>query len=338
MFFADGQRYDPTSFTINSFRFSNERLIESGFSEQDHFDPEFNLGYRGVLMGPVAKSISGHNFYSQANALQRLFFHRCFSDYGTPYVRSFLANRNNNEVSGGFLTYNDRFNPFHGKSERRLNTTLAHLRRAVEIRSKLNFAHRTTRALGNQLDAVKSCVFVIDTTRRVLYQNQSAEILLRDGKAVALSAGALRAKDRAADQQIARRLAQLSDPTDDTVEGPIQLSKDPEGPAYLAWVYPATGFATSGLPNSAHACILIRDPFATTSLADRDILMAQFELTLAEARVAQLTTLALTRQQMAERLGLSENTVKTHLSQARAKTGAQSTTELALKVAKFQHG
>lgn len=336
MFFADGQSHDPTSFSVNSFRFTNELLEENGFTLADHFDPNSNLGYGVTLSAPVARGIEGHRYYAIANERQKIFFQKCASDFGTPFVRSFLSNRHGNEVSGGFITYGGAFDPFHGQDTKRFDTVLSHLSRAVEIRSKLDIAHRTSKTLGDQLDALKTSVLIIDRSQRVLYLNQSADELVQTDAGISINSGKFRVTDLRAKKRFESRFASLAQTTDDAIDAPIQLRGMSDQPALQAWIYPAVGFALSNLPSASFACIVIRDPVSESGLVDQKLLIAAFDLTPAEARVVQLTPLGLSIEKLATKLGVSPNTVKTHLSNARAKVSVRRTPELAQMVLKLQ--
>ncbi len=124
----------------------------------------------------------------------------------------------------------------------------------------------------------------------------------------------------------------------DAPAGPIPVPRRSGLAAYLLEVFPAIGVA--GLPGSgaAAAILVIRDPVAAPVLADADALVSAFGLTPAEARVARLAPLAESKRAVAERLGLSENTVKTHLTAIRGKLGVRNMTELAQVIHRLPNG
>ena len=120
--------------------------------------------------------------------------------------------------------------------------------------------------------------------------------------------------------------------------GPVAVPRRSGFAAYLLEVFPAIGAA--GLPGTARAgaIVVIRDPVAAPVLADSDALVSAFGLTPAEARVARLAPLAESKRAVAERLGLSENTVKTHLAAIRGKLGVRNMTELAQVIDRLPNG
>ncbi|MEL6519559.1 MAG: helix-turn-helix transcriptional regulator [Pseudomonadota bacterium] len=332
MYLADGQSSDPTTYRVNSYRFDSEPLFQNGFEHRDHFDSRINLCYRHVLSAPLAKAFEGRRVLKTANEHQKLFYRSCLN--GMPLSRIFAVNRNADELAGGFLTYGP--DVFEGKVGNRFDTVLSHVRRAVEIRSKLDIARRETETLGRRLDGLSLATFVIDQSGRSVFQNELAEELARQGDGLIVRNSVLRATDKRSQRMIEERLRRIYDMTDDSVEGPIQLRRTPGRPPLLAWIYPTIGFGLSGVRNSAYACLLVRDPAAETELVSEYVIIEAFDLTLAEARVARLTPLALPVRQIADHLGISPNTVKTHLSNVRDKLAIRSTAQIGQIISKLR--
>jgi DNA-binding CsgD family transcriptional regulator len=99
-------------------------------------------------------------------------------------------------------------------------------------------------------------------------------------------------------------------------------------PPYLARIHPGVGFASLGGMGKVAVAVLIEDPLEPEALPDAGLLRGLFGLSAAEAAVARLAPGVGSRRAIAERLGLSENTVKTHLSSIREKVGAGSAAEM----------
>ena len=105
-----------------------------------------------------------------------------------------------------------------------------------------------------------------------------------------------------------------------TDSAPIRVARPSGRPDYSVEVLPARRAG-------AVATLLITDP-AERALPDAKRLIQRFGFTNGEARAARLATLALSKAQIADRLGLSENTVKSQLGAARNKIGARNAIEL----------
>jgi DNA-binding CsgD family transcriptional regulator len=96
----------------------------------------------------------------------------------------------------------------------------------------------------------------------------------------------------------------------------------------MARIYPAIGFATIRGAGAARVAVLIDDPADPDQAPDPVLLSSLFGLSEAEIAVARLVPVLPSRSAIAEAIGLSENTVKTHLSSIRDKVGARSTADL----------
>jgi DNA-binding CsgD family transcriptional regulator len=126
-----------------------------------------------------------------------------------------------------------------------------------------------------------------------------------------------------ADDELRRRLKKLWATQSESLATSLRVERVSGLPAYGVDIIPSRSAG-------AAARVLIFDPASEANLPEAARIMARFGLTPAEARVARLTPLALGTAGVAGRLGLSENTVKTHLTAIRSKLGARNTTEIAL--------
>ncbi len=94
-------------------------------------------------------------------------------------------------------------------------------------------------------------------------------------------------------------------------------------------VFPAIGTCSLPGAHSAAATLVLHDPASPAALPDAAFLRTALGYTPAEAEVARLVPLALSKRKMGERLGLTENTIRFHLASMRAKLGARNAAELA---------
>jgi DNA-binding CsgD family transcriptional regulator len=109
-------------------------------------------------------------------------------------------------------------------------------------------------------------------------------------------------------------------------------------PPLLARVFPGAGLASLDGCGAVRVAIVIDDPLDPAALPDVALLRSQFGLTPAEAAVARLLAVTPVRTVLARELGLSENTVKTHLAAIRAKLAVRTSAEAAQIVSRLGVG
>jgi DNA-binding CsgD family transcriptional regulator len=165
---------------------------------------------------------------------------------------------------------------------------------------------------------------VVDTDLRILDTNAEAERIAQADDGIGTRRGRLTIVSGRAQRALDRRLRTLwQSPAAGDAEA-LSVARPSGLPDYRLDVVPARG--------RGFATILISDPVSPGRAPDPNRLASRLGLTAAEARVAGLAPLALTKAEIADRLGLSENTVRSHLRSARSKLGARNMVELALIV------
>lgn len=205
------------------------------------------------------------------------------------------------------------------------------------------------------LDCVADGLIVVDGRAHVLHANRPARELLGQVRDGARGCGALVFRDHATQRAFERALvggggAQAGvappvaanddladDPADDdTHAGPLTrrqfLVRDAGGRVVArAAVEPLQRRQLDGAPASAHLVSLHRQPASESVSAES--LATLYGLTQSEARVAAASLAAHSVDDLAQRLGLSRNTVKTHLKRVFRKCEVSSFAQLAALVA-----
>lgn len=182
------------------------------------------------------------------------------------------------------------------------------------------------------LDCVSDGMIVVDRHARLLHANRPARELLgrvRDGSSVG---GELAFKDGPTQQAFERALGRCGTRWDDEPQAGRQfLVRDATGSTVArASVEPLQrGRLDAGL--ASHLVALHRQPDA--SVVSAEALRAHYGLTAAEARIAAATLAAHSVDDLARRVGLSRNTVKTHLKSVFRKCEVASFAQLAALVA-----
>lgn len=204
-----------------------------------------------------------------------------------------------------------------------------HIRRSIMITSLID-QHKMELALYRHvLDALSTAVFVIGLGRRLVFANASGEALLSDGNYVTRTNGTLQARRVACD------MSALDDAIDRASKGDSAIGISgigvpligSDGERAAAYVLPIAGKDLRGDLGQGHCAVFIARRGEQQPMAI-EILRTLFDLTVSEARIANLIAKGDGPQAIAEALGVSVNTVRSHLQNAFAKTGTADQTAL----------
>jgi DNA-binding CsgD family transcriptional regulator len=226
---------------------------------------------------------------------------------------------------------------FDDAARRRFSLIVPHVRRALLI-GKVIDEHKVKAAtLADTLDRIASGMFIVDATGRIVHANASGYAMVAKANALRAPSGRLGATDPRADQILLDIFAAAGG--GDVMLGrqgiavPI-MGRDDE--RYVAHVLPLTSGArrNAGISFGAAAAVFVRK--ATLDLPSPPVVIAQqFRLTKAELRVLFSIVEIGGTSEVAEVLGISEATVKTHLHHVFEKTSTGRQSDLVKLVAGY---
>lgn len=328
MLFADGYVTDKSSYRIAQFNYGEDVLADCGLTVADNFDPNLNPCFRACTRARLNESFEGGEIFHGETERQRDFFEHCFVRRGIASTRLFTVMREGGAVAGGFIARPTAAGPMDAADVARFDGMLSHLRRATDMRLRLEIGRAALSSLAEIIDHRATAVLLVDRNLRIVFRNAVAETMLAGRSGVSAFGRTFRLADPAAHALLLARLGDLYADGAVPTETPIRAKRQDGLPPLAVSVYRATGMSAATGAHAAHACIVIGDPCDEGGLPTAERLQAALGLTRAEANVLRLTPLALSRRQMADRLGVAESTVKTHLARGREKLGARSTAAL----------
>lgn len=220
----------------------------------------------------------------------------------------------------------------------RMRLLVPHVRRAVLIGKAFDLQKAIATDFAATIDALKTAIFLVDAQGRVVHANPSGMELLAADDVLYGPGTRLHAYDRAADQSLCE-LFNASATGDDLAVGPrgaaLHLSSR-SGSDYVAHVLPLTAGARrdSAASHRAVAVLVVHNAAKNLSSPPEAIANA-FGLTPREVAVLFALVEAPGVTEMAEILGLSKTTVRTHLRSLFVKTGTTRQAELVNLVARF---
>ena len=255
--------------------------------------------------------------------------------FGLRWFLSF-ALRDLIEAAPFYLTI-ERFKasePFSQAEIELFSAALPHFRRAVRLSTVVAAAAQS--GMMNALTAMKKAAILLDDLGVVVQMNEAAEAMLGDGLTV--SRGRLRASPHSADVSLQRLIRNVCSPglasavpAVDSVALRRRL-----GRPLIVQASPLVNSARD-LFQRARALVVLGNLDALVELK-AEILRQAFNLTPAEVRVAHRIVAGGGPGAAAEALGVSANTIRTHLKSLFAKTGTHSQSELAVLLSRVGAG
>lgn len=222
---------------------------------------------------------------------------------------------------------------FSEVESRMLQRLAAHLRRALQLAHRLDFAEAEGAASRELLHALNCGIALLDRNRRVVFMNRSAEGLCaglrglqvrRRGVAECVLEATHPRENALLQAAIghALQLQQRSGGEDPPArDGAVVIHGSQGLDPLIVNVLPLpVRFRVAGQPGVA---LVIEDPADARPAADR-LLATLFRMTPAECRIAGALLACEAPKRIAEHLGISENTVRTHIKSLHAKTATRS--------------
>jgi DNA-binding CsgD family transcriptional regulator len=219
---------------------------------------------------------------------------------------------------------------------RRLALIVPHLQRAVSI-GRLFDQNRTAQAvLLETLDNVTAGVFLVGANGRLVFANGPGRALLNDGALLTERMGALTAVSPQAQRALREALAAAENGNAAAGNpGPIPLLTSLRGGSF-AYVLPLTtgDRQRTGALHSAVAAVFVRKT-SPANPPPLEALAKLYKLTASEVRIVDAVMKVDGVRALAETLGLTQATVKTHLHNVFRKTDTAGQTELVKLIAGF---
>jgi DNA-binding CsgD family transcriptional regulator/PAS domain-containing protein len=222
------------------------------------------------------------------------------------------------------------------ETRRRMRLIAPHLRRAVVTSKLLSIKTSESATFADMLDGLSAGVCLVDESGSIVHANTAFQSILSEGDYLSEMGGRLAATDADADQFLHHTFSSFSDLETEAQNTSLSL-KAVSGESHVAHVVPLTSGARrlAGIETTAAAALFVhKTDIITPSLPDA--LTRHFKLTPSELRIL----LAMIEEaggvaEVAQKLGVTTNTVKTHLARLYAKTGTSRQADLIKVVAGF---
>ena len=220
--------------------------------------------------------------------------------------------------------------PYSDETLAQLRPLVPHFARALRVQCRLAEADLQRAAALEAIDHLGVGTVFVNAHGRVIFTNRDAQVALAQADGLRLLEGELVAAspDESATLRDAVREAALAGSQQQDHAGRAFAFSRPSGkPSWRALVAPLRDAHLQAVPGHAGAVVFITDP-AATRLPSAEHIAQSFGLTSAEARVAALLARGSGIPAVAEALGVSVNTVRTHVARVFEKTATERQAEL----------
>ncbi len=207
-----------------------------------------------------------------------------------------------------------------------ISALVPHLQQALRSQAHLKRLRHHTHDLDAAIRALGYAIIVVTAESHIAYANPAAEELLRSADGLQARAGRLEAAAASTDIALQRSIHHALTVGNDQPLGSSLLCARPSGHhPYVIEILPADPAATS-VPGR-HAIVVVADPEHESETAPA-LLRRHYGLTAGETEIAVMVLNGGGVKAIAERMSLSQATVKTHLQHVFDKTGTHRQADL----------
>jgi DNA-binding CsgD family transcriptional regulator len=220
---------------------------------------------------------------------------------------------------------------------RRTRLIVPHLRRAVLVGRLIDLKTAEAATFADAADGLGAGMFFVDASARIVHANASGHAMLAQATLLRASGGKLVPHDASAEQGLYETFSMAED--GDAAVGTRGVAVPlvaRDGEHYVAHVLPLTAGARrrAGAAYAAVAAVFVHK--ADLDMPSPQEVIAKFyKLTPTELRVLFAIFQVGGVPEVAEAMGISESTVKTHLRRLFAKTGSDRQADLVKLVAAY---
>jgi len=293
--------------------------------------------FPAVMFSEIARTVPATEVLPREDFVQTRFAREWLTPQG--YLDAVFTTLEKSAISCTFLVAirNGRQGLFDEAARRRVELLVPHIRRAILVGKTVDLHKVEAATLADSLDTLASGMFLVDGTGRIVRANLRGHLMVSDGDVVRATGGKLGATDAAADQPLLDSFAACRNGDAALGQRGIAIPlRARDATRYVAHVLPLTSGLRreAGASYRAVATVFVRKAALDLPSAPEAI-SRQFKLTPAELRVLFALVEVGGIGEVAEVLGVSEATVKTHLQHVFEKTETARQAELVKLVAGY---
>jgi DNA-binding CsgD family transcriptional regulator len=268
---------------------------------------------------------------------ESLFYREFAHPQGWVDAASALLEKSGTSYAAFSVIRHERDGMIDHAARQRMGILVPHVRRAVLIGKVIELHKAEASTLADTLDGLTAGMFLVDRLGRIVHANASGQSIVAQAKFVRAASGRLIAVDPCANQSLQEIFA-AAEGGDEAlglkgISVPLKGRTEEE---HVAHVLPLTAGMRrkAGTSYSAVAAVFVRK-VALDVPSPLETVAQRHRLTPSELRVLLAIVEVGGAPEVAQALGVSETTVKTHLRHIFEKTGTSRQAELVKLVAGF---
>lgn len=308
-------------------QFFGENVSPESISDYQAYFHTVDIRMHRAVPGALNSIVTDFDLVDEATVQGHEFYQDFLRPIGHRYIVSAMMELGDNSYA--FLSSHRGLDQDHADSEilDKAKLLLPHLRRSLQLRRRLSAANARGEAALELLDGLGQALFLIGAEGRVIWQNASADCLLRQQDGLITADGELRTLSATANNELQRLIKSAVVTSRQPRKRPGGMMTVPRPSLKRSYHVLVTPLATSPhmdlasrqLSVSPSAAIFIMD-LEQNAVPPEEVLRTLYHLTPAEARLAMALGSGISIRAYAERYKLSIHYVRWLLKQVEAKT------------------
>lgn len=247
-----------------------------------------------------------------------------------PWVLAYWLHRTADKVVSLCIEGSRHRGPFDQRDGERIQPVIPHLRRALEIKDRLEFSQVRAETLAKTLDNLSFGVMVLDADGRLLEASAVTQALMRGNSGIRRNPDGTLWLREPAGAELDRWILAGAPPAHNS-DGLLHVARPLARPISVM-VARLPPMSTSWIGGDPRWMLLLFDPDRHIQTS-AELIARDLGITEREAEVAALLVAGYDLRQIAQRLHISLHTARAHLKAIYSKTGHGSQADLIRRVA-----
>ncbi|CAN5605220.1 hypothetical protein BH10ACI3_BH10ACI3_00100 [soil metagenome] len=240
------------------------------------------------------------------------------------YDLNYFALFRHAKITGGMsFTRSKSARPFSDNEIKAMNYIVPHVRRAFQVYLTIRGAQRERQIMAETLSKIPQGVIVVDRSGKIVFMNGSAEKVTDTRDGLEIDRNRILFASLSPDNRKLR--AEMNSIFEPSIHvsinhgGSLMLTRPSGRRPLQVLISPFSDQGFGGFGTETLALLFVYDPGQTVATSD-ELLTQMYHLTPTEAQLTSILANGKTLNEAAETLGVTKNTIRTHLKHIFSKT------------------